>query len=166
MRCAFCLCVLIGALAVVARPQTPKGDEAAIRSLEQNFAAAVRAKDINRIMAGYERGPKLVFFDVVPRPVHTGWDAYRKDWQAFLATFQGPVTFEINGLDITVGGSFAYGFSFQHVAGTSVDGTAKDYTVRVTDVYRKTGGKWLIVQEHVSVPVDLKTGKPDLRPNP
>lgn len=27
--------------------------------------------------------------------------------------------------------------------------------VRVTDAYRKTGGKWLIVREHASVPVDL-----------
>ena len=28
-------------------------------------------------------------------------------------------------------------------------------TVRVTDVYRKIDGKWLIVQEHVSVPIDF-----------
>ena len=31
----------------------------------------------------------------------------------------------------------------------------------MTDVYRKTDGKWLIVQEHVSVPVEIDTGKPD-----
>jgi hypothetical protein len=38
--------------------------------------------------------------------------------------------------------------------------------VRVTDVYRKLKGKWLIVQEHVSVPVDLATQKPDLLSKP
>jgi hypothetical protein len=38
--------------------------------------------------------------------------------------------------------------------------------VRVTDVYRKLKGKWLIVQEHVSVPVDLATQKPDLQSRP
>jgi len=36
----------------------------------------------------------------------------------------------------------------------------------VSDVYRKIHGKWLIVQEHVSVPVDLNTGKPDLLSKP
>ena len=39
-------------------------------------------------------------------------------------------------------------------------------TVRVSDVYRKTGGAWWIVQEHVSVPVDLDTGKPDMTAKP
>ena len=33
-------------------------------------------------------------------------------------------------------------------------------------VYRKIGGKWFIVQEHVSVPVDLETMKPDLMSKP
>jgi hypothetical protein len=36
----------------------------------------------------------------------------------------------------------------------------------VTDVYRKIKGKWLIVQEHVSFPVDLATGKADLLSKP
>jgi len=39
-------------------------------------------------------------------------------------------------------------------------------TVRVTDVYRKIDGKWLIVHEHVSVPVDIKTGQGDLQSKP
>jgi hypothetical protein len=39
-------------------------------------------------------------------------------------------------------------------------------TVRVTDGYRKINGKWLITQEHVSVPVDLETGKADLTSKP
>jgi len=35
-------------------------------------------------------------------------------------------------------------------------------TVRVTDVYKKIDGKWLVVHEHVSVPVDPTTNKPDM----
>ncbi len=36
----------------------------------------------------------------------------------------------------------------------------QEFVVRVSDVYRKIDGKWLIVQEHVSVPIDFTTGKP------
>jgi hypothetical protein len=36
----------------------------------------------------------------------------------------------------------------------------------VSDVYRKLHGRWLIVQEHVSVPVDLDAGIPDLMSKP
>jgi ketosteroid isomerase-like protein len=38
--------------------------------------------------------------------------------------------------------------------------------VRVTDVYKKINGNWLVIHEHVSVPVDLDTGKPDLTSKP
>jgi ketosteroid isomerase-like protein len=41
-----------------------------------------------------------------------------------------------------------------------------DMVVRVTDGYRKVDGNWLIAHEHVSVPVDFATGKPDLMSKP
>jgi len=36
----------------------------------------------------------------------------------------------------------------------------------VTDIYRKINGKWLIIHEHISVPVDLTTNKADLAAKP
>jgi ketosteroid isomerase-like protein len=39
-------------------------------------------------------------------------------------------------------------------------------TLRLTDVLREINGKWLIVHEHVSVPVDVATGKADLTSKP
>jgi ketosteroid isomerase-like protein len=41
-----------------------------------------------------------------------------------------------------------------------------DMTMRATDVYRKVNGKWLIVHEHYSAPIDLATGKADLTSKP
>ncbi len=49
---------------------------------------------------------------------------------------------------------------------TRKDGSKFSFTVRVTDGYRKVNGKWVITQEHVSVPVDLATSKPDLASKP
>ena len=169
MKGAFCTLV-VAVLIVFAPGQTSKdsgsGDEAAIRTLEQNFAQAVKAKDVDKIMSAYEHSAKLVIFDVIPPREYAGWDAYKKDWQDFLASFQGPITFEISGLNVTTVGNLAYGYSFQRVAGKGSDGSAVNMTVRVTDVYRKIDGKWPVVHEHVSVPVDLKTGKADLQSKP
>lgn len=165
------ICTLVVAVLIAVAPgQTSKnsgaGDEAAIRALEQNFAQAVKAKDVDKIMSVYEHSPKLVIFDVIPPREYVGWDAYKKDWQGFLGTFSGPITFQISGLNVTAVGELGYGYSFQRVAGKSTDGSAVDMTVRVTDVYRKIDGKWLVVHEHISVPVDLKTGKADLQSKP
>ena len=63
-------------------------------------------------------------------------------------------------------GSVAYGHSIQSGQLTAKDGTKTQLVVRVTDVYRKLGGAWKIVQEHVSIPVDLGTLKPDLLSKP
>ena len=128
--------------------------------------AAFRTKDTDKIMSLYEHDEKLVVFDVVPPRQYVGWDTYHKDWQDFFAMFSGPVTFDLSDLSITTDGNLAYSHSIQHVAGDLKAGGKLDLTVRLTDVYRKIGGKWLIVHEHVPVPVDLNTGKPDLQSKP
>jgi hypothetical protein len=53
-----------------------------------------------------------------------------------------------------------------HLTGKGKDGNPMDATMRITDVLRKSSGKWLIVHEHVSVPVDLASGKADLSSKP
>jgi ketosteroid isomerase-like protein len=129
-------------------------DESQIRSLENRLAAAFKAKDLDGIMANYQHSKELAFFDVVPRHEYLGWDAYKKDWQGFFALIDGPFAlFEIKDLSVKVDGDLAYSYSFQHSVAKTKAGGSRDVTVRVTDVYRKSDGKWLIVQEHVSVPV-------------
>jgi ketosteroid isomerase-like protein len=44
---------------------------------------------------------------------------------------------------------------------TRKDGTKVSFVLRTTDIYRKRNGKWLIVEEHTSFPVDLETMKVD-----
>ncbi len=142
------------------------GDDAKIRALVDNFSAAIRAKDLDKIMAIYEPGADLVVFDVIPPRQYVGFEAYKKDWQEVLDMIPGPITFDIVDMSISAEGNLAYSRAIEHVAGKMKDGGNLDITVRVTDVYRKKNGKWLIVHEHVSVPVDLATGKADLQSKP
>src|ERR1700674_717326 len=142
------------------------GDEASIRALESRFVAAVNAKDVNAIMKVYVPDESLFVFDVVPPRQYVGAKAYAKDWADFLGMFKGSLKLEISDLSVTADGTMGFGHSIQHVTGTDTKGQPVDLTVRVTDVYRKIKGNWLIVHEHVSVPVDLGTGKPDLSSKP
>jgi ketosteroid isomerase-like protein len=151
-----------------ATPQTGGNkDEQEIRALEERFAAAFRAKDVPGIMKGYAPGSELFVFDVTPPRQYVGFDAYKQDWEGLLATFPGPVDkFEVQGLSIVAGNKLAYSHSIQPAILTAKDGSKFDFTVRVTDCYQKINGKWLITHEHVSVPVDLNTGKSDLTSKP
>jgi ketosteroid isomerase-like protein len=133
-------------------------DEAAIRALEDGFVAAFNSGDIDAIMTHYVADDSLVVFDVVPRKQCFGADAYRANWVDFFSHFEGRPKIAITELGITVNGEIGFSHSRQHVTGTDKRGNAVDRWVRVTDGYRKIGGNWLIVLEHVSVPVDLSGG--------
>lgn len=134
-------------------------DEAAIRALENRFVSAFNKGDIDGIMKNYIPDKSLVVFDVVPRREYLGADAYRRNWADFFSHFSGTPKIAITDLGITVDGNLGFSHSFQHVTGTDTQGHPIDRTVRVTNGYRKIGGDWLIVLEHISVPVNLATGK-------
>ncbi|THD70881.1 MAG: DUF4440 domain-containing protein [Bradyrhizobium sp.] len=146
--------------------QAASRDEASIRALEDRFVAAVNAKDVSAIMKVYVPDESLLVFDVVPPRQYVGAKAYTKDWTDLLGTINGPLKFEISDVSVAVSGTMGFGHSIQHLTGTDTKGQPMDLTVRVTDVYRKIKGNWLIVHEHVSVPVDFNTGKPDMTSKP
>ncbi|HEY7887837.1 MAG TPA: nuclear transport factor 2 family protein [Steroidobacteraceae bacterium] len=141
-------------------------DKAAIEALEARFAAAFNAKDVNAIMQLYEPGPGLFVFDAAPPRQHVGWADYKADWEDTFKAMPSVSHFSISDLTITVVGPVAYGHSIQTGVFTGANGSKGRFVVRVTDVYRKIHGAWLIVQEHVSVPVDLNTGQADLLSKP
>jgi len=161
------LLIIGGALVTglyAAAPQTSGGnkDEQEIRALEERFAVAFRAKDVPAIMKGYAPGSELFVFDVSPPRQYVGFDAYRKDFEDFFAAFPGPVDkFEVQDLSIVTDSKLAFSHSIQPGILTAKDGSKFNLVVRVTDAYRKINGKWLITHEHISVPVDLSTGKAD-----
>ena len=150
--------------APAAKPAGPS-DKAQIEALEKGFTAGFDAKSVDKVMSYYAR-EGLFVFDVSPPREHVGWADYKKDFEGLFAAYPGPATMQLSELSITVVGSVAYGHSVQDAHFTAADGTVTEAMVRVTDVYRKLGGKWKIVQEHVSVPVDLATLKPDLLSKP
>jgi uncharacterized protein (TIGR02246 family) len=160
-------CAIFIALSIVAIGASARADARSdITALEDRFVAAFKAKDLDAIMKVYEPGQALVVFDVVPPRQYVGAAAYRKDWKTFFDSLNGPITVELTDLDIGADRNLAYSHSIQRVAGTDKQGKKLDLTVRVTDVYQKIHGRWFIIHEHVSVPVDLDTDKPDLNSKP
>jgi uncharacterized protein (TIGR02246 family) len=143
-------------------PDTSAQDQAAIKVLEDKFVTAFNAKDSNAVMALYVPDQSLIVFDASPPRQYTGASAYKKDWDDFWTMFPGLAKMDLSELDITVGGNVAYSHSIQHVTLADKKGKKTEFTVRVTDGYKKINGQWLISHEHVSVPVDFNTMKPDL----
>jgi uncharacterized protein (TIGR02246 family) len=158
------LCIAIATPPLSAQSAPAAGDKSAIKALYDQFTDAFNKKDVSAIMAFY--APDVFVFDVIPPREYPTWDAYKKDWEGLFKTFPGPVSDTVSELHISVVGSMAYTRGINDATFTGADGSKTHMIVRVTDVLRKANGKWLIVQEHVSVPVDLATGKPDMMSTP
>jgi uncharacterized protein (TIGR02246 family) len=139
-------------------------DKAAIKALYKKFNDAFNKKDASGVMAVYAKD--VFVYDVVPPREYATWDAYKKDWESVFSMFPGPLSNTVSDLDITVVGPVAYTHYLDDGTLTGKDGSKFHLVIRSTDVLRKSNGKWQIVQEHNSVPVDLGTGQADLLSKP
>jgi uncharacterized protein (TIGR02246 family) len=138
-------------------------DEALIRDRLQRWARALHAKDLDALMRLY--APDTVTFDLMPPHQVDGADRYRKNFEKWFAAMPGPIDYEIRDSRITQGDDVAFCHCLGHVKGTRANGEKADYWVRVTVGFQKRNGEWLMVHDHVSMPLDMETRKavPDLR---
>jgi len=161
---ALCVAVLFSALAL--RADSQSSDEKAIRVLSERFGAAVKARDITKVMSLYVPDESLFVFDAVPPRQYVGAKAYRKDYEEFLGLFPGPIQYGVSDLSVQAAGTLGYSHRIDTWTLTDKAGKRTTLVFRVTDVFRKINGRWLIVHEHLSFPVDPATGKADLLSKP
>ena len=128
-----------------------------IRRLIDDWAQAVRASDLDRIMAAY--APDILSFDAIAQLQFKGAKAYRKHWEACVAMCTGPMIFEVHDLAIEASDDVAFGHYLVRCGGTGPDGEAQTGWMRVTVCCRRRSGRWLIAHEHFSVPFDMASGK-------
>ena len=123
-------------------------NENEIRELNERWAAAVEAKDIDAILANYN--DDLIVFDVPPPLQVHGKDAYRKNWEHFLDKFKGAVKCEFRDTRVAAGNDVAFLTTLTRIGEKDIPESGS--WIRVTVGYRKTNGKWLATHEHASIP--------------
>ncbi len=138
--------------------------ETQIHDLVNGWAEAVRAGDIDARLANY--APDVLAFDVVNPLQRLGANAIRERLETWLASFQGPVGYELRDLRVAAADDIAFCHSLNHISGTLKAGDDIDMWVRTTVCFRMIGGRWLATHEHTSSPFDIETGKAsvDLKP--
>ena len=125
-------------------------DEETIRTLVEEWAAAVRRQDMTAILANHS--DDLVMFDVPPPFESVGLNAYRMTWEYFFAWNSRLGVFDVEDMAIHVGGDVAFVIARMRCAGLEKDGTRTDLRFRLTIGLKKTDDKWTIIHEHHSIP--------------
>ena len=126
--------------------------EALVRQRVENYAEAIRARNIEHVMSLY--APGIVSFDVNPPLRYAGTDNKRRAWQDFFNAHAGLVGYEVLDLEVVTDGAVAFVHSLNHVETTLTNGQPADLWVRWTACFTRMDGVWLVVHDHVSVPTD------------
>jgi ketosteroid isomerase-like protein len=126
-------------------------DESQIRLVIENWAAAVRNKDMDAILAYHSAD--MVMYDVPPPFQSVGIEAYRKTWDIFFK-YTKPGVFDIQELHIIAGDDVAFCYATLKCSDKSDSGEFVELPFRLTIGLKKIGNQWVIVHEHHSIPAE------------
>ena len=130
--------------------------ETLIRQRVEDWAKAIRAKDLDGLMSLY--APDVASFDITPPLRFVGTDHKRRAWQGTFAAYPGPIVYELHELKVTTDGEMAFAHSLNHVRATAASGDITELWLRWTACLRRIDGVWLVVHDHISVPADIRQG--------
>jgi PhnB protein len=122
--------------------------EAEIRRVIEDWAEALRAKDIDRLWSHH--ADDFLSFDLAP-PLQHGPEQ-RKELETWFQTWRGPIGYEVRDLSVVADGDVAFSHSLNHLRGRRSDGEEADVWFRATLCFRRLDGRWKVAHEHTSVP--------------
>jgi len=126
--------------------------KAEIKALIESWAAAVRNKDMDGILAHHAED--FVMFDVPPPEGGVrGIEAYRETWPPFFDWQRRGAVFKVESLDVVAGNDVAFAHGLLR-CGTKADIRANPQNrLRLTVGLRKHRGRWIVSHEHHSFPL-------------
>lgn len=145
----------VGALTTFAgaRAQQKASDEATFRKLIDGYCAAWSSGDPENAAKYYAKDTGLLFYDLTPFS-YLGWKEYDSGVRKNLFDHADSASLTAGKeLKVTRHGNVAWTTVPMHVSVKFKDGKTMDAPVRYTGIWEKRGKSWLLVHEHLSVPL-------------
>jgi|GEM_PF-707668 len=121
-------------------------------------------QDVEGMMSFYV--PEIYSYDLMAAPeadglklAFDGEAIWRRNWVAFFDMFEDDLEVTIENLTVYQSGDIATVRGLTRLQGTMTSGQYVDMWSRETNVLRRIDGAWLVVHDHVSVPMDFATGQ-------
>ena len=88
-----------------------------------------------------------------------GIDAYKKEWEKFSPYFSENVQIVRRNMKIYASNDLAVLHCHSKVENSVLKEKLQMPWCRTTLCLKKKGGQWLVVHQHISMPIDMSTGK-------
>src|SRR6266404_2333420 len=147
---------LLVVLAVVILPPTATSadrEESDLRALVPKIVAAWGTMDISKVAPYYAADADFAYFDIVPLK-YNNWKEYSEGAQKYLFDPNRSISARLNDdLAVHRRGSLAWATFTLAIDLVSKEGASSHLNARWTMVLEKRAKGWIVVHEHVSVPL-------------
>ncbi len=138
---------------VGARAQQQASDQATFRKLTDDYCAAWSTGNPDKPAKFYSQDAGRVFYDLAPFSYHN-WKEYHEGVQKnFFDNVSAASLTAGKDLKVTRRGTIAWTTVPMHLSMKTKDGKSVEAEVRYTGIWEKRGPSWLLVHEHLSVPM-------------
>ena len=141
--------LLLGAAPASQAQQT--SDIERVHAANQQFVAAIVARDIKAMDTVWAHEPYTSFIGPLSTAVVVGWEGVRQAWQMRFGQFNR-VTISADQPHIRINGEAAWAVGMESIELLRKDGKTLRFNAFVTNVFEKRSGQWLLVA-HQSTPV-------------
>lgn len=144
----------------------------AVAAARSAWVDAFESQDVERMMSFYV--DDIYSYDMMAAPADGGMAmafdgraAWQANWVSFFDMFEDDLKVTIDNLTVYQAGDIATVRGLTRLQGTAF-GQHIDMWARETNVLHRVGDRWLVVHDHVSVPIDFASGQAlmNLTPRP
>jgi len=112
-------------------------------------------RDLDRVMDVYLNREDICIFD--PPIIYYGYEATKKMIRDFISGCVGPMRIEYQSPEVKVSGDLACSWQVARLQYDLKSGQKVDVQCRMTDAWRRVNGKWYVIHEHNSLPLEADT---------
>jgi ketosteroid isomerase-like protein len=131
-------------------------EKKALLAKREQWRQAFVSKNVDEIMTYYVHD--IVSYDLMAPIQFSGEQMWRDNWVNFFQFFPGEIKVTLEDLTVFQSGDLAAFRGLTRLQATTAAGKYIDMWSRETNIFRKIDGEWLIVHDHISVPLDFETG--------
>lgn len=127
-------------------------DVAAIKLIETEMATET---NMDRLIGYYADDATVL--DIYAPGIYKGRDQIYAGFAPQMASIES-LTHKVAEMNVATNGNFACAASQIEFDAVLKDGKKISLSVRQLDAFKKIGDEWKIIQQHISLPIDAKTG--------
>ena len=123
------------------KTKTASNDADAIRNIEDQWAVANKAKDINKVVSIFTSDAVVIEPN---KPINVGIEAIKKSWELWFSDttyLHNTFTQTIDNIEISASGDLGYARGTSHSSIKTANGTVENVS-NFIDIYKKIDGEW------------------------